>query len=64
MPKSNQKLDQLIAAATTVKKTQSSRRKALIRLLQSHLQKEKPDPRLAAVVYYLSLGAVPHSLWE
>jgi len=60
------KLDQLYAAVKTVNnKTPRKRvRNLLSRLMQAQLRRSKYDPHLAAVIYYLSLGTPPRSLWD
>jgi hypothetical protein len=58
--------EQLVLAAQTVnKKTPRKRVKHLLRQLAAEQARQgKPDPALAAVIYYLSIGTVPRPLWD
>lgn len=56
----DKKREQWLAAARTVRSRQVLRRRALVRQAPRLCY----DARIAAAVYYLSLGAVPQSLWS
>ena len=61
------RLEQLYTAAMGVtKRTPRKRVNALIRALMKEQRKgsSKSNSHLAAVIYYLSLGTVPQSLWD